>query len=56
MLNNKQIYLKAPIPCPMSTLIDLLNKATLAMASKIAYFETIDSNWLVDYRIQNKVG
>lgn len=56
MPNNKQIYLKAPIPCPAGTLNELLSKATLGINSQIAYFETIDSNWLIDYKLQSRAG
>ena len=55
-INNKIITLGAPMPCPASTLKELIQSNTQKIYSKIAYFETINQDWLTDYKIQNNSG
>jgi hypothetical protein len=55
-INNKIITLAAPMPCPASTLKELIQANTHKLYSKIAYFETVNQDWLTDYKLQNNSG
>lgn len=55
-ISSKIITLTAPLPCPASTLKELIQATTHKIYSKIAYFETTNQDWLTDYKIQNNSG
>lgn len=53
---NKVISFKAPMPCPTSTLKELIESHLPQSASSIAYFQTVNEDWLTDYKLQEGTG
>ena len=55
-IHSKTVSIKAPLPCPASTLREIILQELQSIQSKIAYFETINQDYITDYKLQMGVG
>ena len=56
LIQTKTIVLKVPMPCPTSTLKEMVMTEVQKIDGKVAYFETINQEWLTDFKIQTGSG
>lgn len=49
---TKNISFKAPLPCPASTLIELIESHTEHLHPKWAFLESVKEDCITDYKMQ----